>query len=377
MFKKDIDILILGGGCTGLSLAYYLSFLPNNVSILIIENKKLYKNDKTWCGWRTKNHAFIKCCQTFWYSFYINKANPYCSVITSSIPYENINSIFFYKKILNRIQHISNINIYHNTFLKITEYKNYVSVKFKNETYKTASWAVDTTPKKIKSFSPWKWQSFFGIELYYKNIFTGFSKPYLMNFDINKYLKYNQVNFIYILPNTRNNLLFEWTIFSYKDNCFINNLLVFYINLMIGKYNYKLLRKETGHIPMAYVTNKNKIKNLVKLYGCYIRTSNGFSFHEIQKWAIKCAYNISVNKKLILPKISYWFLFLDYIFMRTIELYPKISLFLYTHLFYKTNSISLIYFFTNNSKLLDLLKLLFFIKPKCFLLYTIFLNLFY
>lgn len=376
MLKTDIDILILGGGCTGLSLAYYLSFLPNNFNILIIEHKTLYNNDKTWCGWRTKNHAFIKCCKTFWYSFYIKKANPYYSIINSSIPYEYIRSIIFYKTILNRIQNIYNIQYYNNKIINITEYKNYISIKLNNGKYKNARWVIDTIPKQIKIYSPWKWQTFFGIELYSNNIFNFFSKPYLMNFYINKYLKYNNFNFIYILPIKKNKFLFEWTIFSNKDIFIINNLLIFYINLKIGIYNYQILRKETGHIPMANIKNKTKINNLAKLYGCYIRTSNGFSFHEIQNWAIKCAYNISINKKIILPNIPYFFIFLDYIFMKTIEIYPTISLVLYTNIFYKINSNSLIYFFTNTSNILDILNILFFIKPKLFLLYTIFMNLF-
>ncbi|AFQ24200.1 lycopene cyclase family protein [Candidatus Portiera aleyrodidarum] len=378
MVKNDIDILILGGGCTGLSLAYYLSFLPNTVRIFLIENKFIYNNDKTWCGWRTKNHAFVKCCKIFWYSYYINKTTKYCSIINSSIPYENIKSIIFYKKILNRIQHSSNIKLYHKECVRITEYNNYVSVKLNNETYKTASWAIDTTPKflKIPYYSPWKWQNFIGLEIELYSKIIGFEKPYLMNFFINKYFKYNKINFMYVLPNKINEFLFEWTSFSDKDKIFINTLLLFNINLIIGKYNYKLLRNETGHIPMAYVTNKTRIKNLVTLYGSYIRTSNGFSFHEIQSWAIKCAYNLSINKELILPNISYFLLFFDYIFMKTIELYPKLSLFLYTNLFYKINSNSLIYFFTNTSNLFDLLNILFFIQPKTLFLYTIFFYLF-
>ncbi|CAA3707385.1 Lycopene cyclase [Candidatus Portiera aleyrodidarum] len=378
MLQNDIDFLILGGGCSGLSLAYYLSFLPNNFNILIIENKLLYNNDKTWCGWRINNHAFLSCCKTFWYSFYFKKANPYYSIITSSIPYENIRSIFFYKKVLNRIQNIYNIKSYNNKIINIKEYNGYVAVKLTNGKYKNARWVLDTTPKPINfsSYSPWKYQTFFGIELYSTKNFKFFSTPYLMNFYINKYLQYNQVNFIYILPLKTNNFLFEWTIFFSKDVFFIKTLFKFYLNLQIGKSNYQILREETGHIPMAYITNKTTLKNLAQIYGCYIRTSNGFSFHEIQKWAIKCAYNISINKKLILPKISYFFIFLDYIFMKTIELYPKISLLLLTNIFYKTNSDSLIYFFTNYYKFLDLLNILFFIKPKFFLLYTIFLNLF-
>ncbi|AGI27208.1 Lycopene cyclase [Candidatus Portiera aleyrodidarum] len=372
----DIDILILGGGCTGLSLAYYLSYLPNKCNILIIENKTLYHNDKTWCGWRTKNHAFITCCTIFWYSFYIKKAKPYYSIINSSIPYEYIRSIFFYKKILNRITNISNIQYYKNKIINIKEYKNYISIKLNTGKYTNARWVIDTIPKQIKIYSPWQWQTFFGIELYFNNIFKNFSKPYLMNFYLTKYLKSNNFNFIYILPIKKNKVLFEWTIFSNKDIFIINNLLIFYINMKIGIHNYKILRKETGHIPMAYIKNQTKINHLAKLYGCYIRTSNGFSFHQIQQWAIKGAYNISINKKLIIPNIHYFFIFLDYIFMRTIERYPNISLLLYNNIFYYINSNSLIYFFTNTSTILDILNIVLFIKPKVFLLYTIFMNLF-
>ncbi|CEL12476.1 Lycopene cyclase [Candidatus Portiera aleyrodidarum] len=376
MLKKkiyDIDILILGGGCAGLSLAYYLSFLPNNLNILIIENKKFYYNDKTWCGWRIKNHAFINCCKKTWYNIKIKKEKNSYSIINFSIPYEYILSILFYKKIINRIKILQNIKIYNNKILNIKEYNDYVSIKLNNGEYKIAHWVIDTLPKKIKINLPWKWQNFFGIELYSNK---KYSKPSLMNFYINKYLKSNKLNFIYILPINKNQILFEWTNFYKKKNLYIKKLLIYYINIVLGIYNYKILRKETGHIPMAYIINKKKLKNLAKIYGCYIRPSTGYSFNSIQNWAIKCAYNLSINKKIIIPKVPYFLIFLDYIYMKTNEFFPKNSLLLYNNIFYKIKSNTFIKFFTNNPNIIDIFNILFFLKPKSILLYTFIMMLF-
>ncbi len=56
--NQHFDLVIIGGGCAGLSLAYQLSqFGENCPKTLIIEERELYTNDRTWCFWDLKEPA--------------------------------------------------------------------------------------------------------------------------------------------------------------------------------------------------------------------------------------------------------------------------------------------------------------------------------
>ena len=57
---KEFDYTIIGGGCSGLSLAYELE-INNQLqkkSLAIIEPRDKYQKDKTWSFWRVFDHNF-------------------------------------------------------------------------------------------------------------------------------------------------------------------------------------------------------------------------------------------------------------------------------------------------------------------------------
>ena len=63
---KDFDIVIIGGGCAGLSLAYELETNNKlkNKTLAIIEPRNEYKKDKTWSFWKTFPHNFESIKET-------------------------------------------------------------------------------------------------------------------------------------------------------------------------------------------------------------------------------------------------------------------------------------------------------------------------
>ena len=60
MKNKEIDYIILGGGCSALSFALELN--NNNIynySFLIIESRARYEDDRSWCFWQNKENTFV------------------------------------------------------------------------------------------------------------------------------------------------------------------------------------------------------------------------------------------------------------------------------------------------------------------------------
>ena len=65
---KDFDYIILGGGCSGLSLAYEMQINDKlkTKSLAIIETRDNYQRDKTWSFWRVHQHNFEDCVFKNW-----------------------------------------------------------------------------------------------------------------------------------------------------------------------------------------------------------------------------------------------------------------------------------------------------------------------
>ena len=68
---KDFDIVIIGGGCSGLSLAYQLEINSKlkGRSLAIIDNRDRYFRDKTWSFWKVNQHDFEDCVIKSWKQF--------------------------------------------------------------------------------------------------------------------------------------------------------------------------------------------------------------------------------------------------------------------------------------------------------------------
>ena len=56
---KDFDIVIIGGGCSGLSLAFQLEINSKlkGRSLAIIDNRDRYFRDKTWSFWKVNQQC--------------------------------------------------------------------------------------------------------------------------------------------------------------------------------------------------------------------------------------------------------------------------------------------------------------------------------
>ena len=113
---KDFDFVIIGGGCSGLSLAYELETNNKlkNKTLAIIEPRDEYEKDKTWSFWKTFPHNFEDCVKKNWKHFSINVPQKARHLECNNYPYQSIDSGLFYKKINNRLRENKNISFHKN-----------------------------------------------------------------------------------------------------------------------------------------------------------------------------------------------------------------------------------------------------------------------
>jgi len=306
---KEFDYTIIGGGCSGLSLAYELEISNKlkNKSLAIIEPRTEYRRDKTWSFWKTFNHNFEDCVIKNWNNFSINTSFKSLELKTKNFPYQSINSELFYKKINNKLSKNKNIHFFKNI----------------NEINIGNSFVFNSVPVSIDDKSK-LWQHFQGVEIETeKNIFDT-EIINLMDFNCEQR---GSVHFFYTLPFTKNKALIESTWISKLYNSSLrdyNYQIEKYIKNNLGIKNYKINYKEEGAIPLFYpkYISKNKKINIGSAGGM-TRLSTGYTFLNIQEHSRYIRDNIDKIESVKPFTIRKKYKFLDKVFLKVIEKYPE------------------------------------------------------
>jgi lycopene beta-cyclase len=86
--STDVDLVILGGGCAGLSLALRLAEQagqPRRVEV--IESRPAYRHDRSWCFWRLGPHRYEHLVKRSWSTVALRSAAQAVQVNCQRTPY--------------------------------------------------------------------------------------------------------------------------------------------------------------------------------------------------------------------------------------------------------------------------------------------------
>ena len=100
----DCDVLILGGGCAGLSLAAALTERCSSLRVTILESRNEYARDRTWCLWNTEPHPFGDSVTHRWNTWSVSHGARRVVKSSQHYDYEHIPADRFYESALARIQ---------------------------------------------------------------------------------------------------------------------------------------------------------------------------------------------------------------------------------------------------------------------------------
>ncbi len=335
---KEFDYVILGGGCSGLSLAYELEIHKKleNKTLAIIEPRNEYKRDKTWSFWKVASHNFEDCIKKSWNSFSIKTSDKSKNIKCSNFPYQSIDSGLFYTKINERLKKNKNINFYRD-------------IKDVNTNNSFIFSSVPIFKNDQNNF----WQHFRGIEIETQDSFFDDTIINLMDFNCDQR---NSVHFFYTLPFKKNKALIETTWLSrINDNSLKNydDQLKDYINNILGLKNYKVTYSEEGSIPLFYPSNvreKNKIN--IGTSGGMTRLSTGYTFLNIQSQSKYIRENIEKIEDSRIFEIGKKYQFLDKIFLRVLKAHPKKMPEVFFKMFSGSTS-AVIKFLSNKSNIIE------------------------
>ncbi|MFZ9152197.1 MAG: lycopene cyclase family protein [Candidatus Fonsibacter ubiquis] len=360
---EKFDYIIVGAGCSGLSLAYEMNVknLFNDKTCAIIDKRKEFNRDKIWSYWNIYEHSFYDCLINKWDKFCVKKNQNEIILDCENFQYQSIDSQKFYKKILDNLNSNKNIKLILNKSVdKIYENKDEAIVQCSDEIFRTDiifnSSLDNKTTKESELF-----QHFYGCEVVFDENVNLPEYPIIMDFNCNQD---SWVHFFYTLPMGKNKIFIENTWISNEKSFAFERYIAeinYYIqNNLNYKKKYKTNYSEIGSIPMFHFKNNVKYKKLINIgtAGNLTRKSTGYTFLNIQKSVKQIAINISKKQNIKESSVSLKYNYLDNIFIKVL-LEKKGSMYeVFFDLFKKNKTKDIVKFLSNTSNWFEDLKII-------------------
>lgn len=360
---KKFDYIIVGAGCSGLSLAYEMNVknLFNDKTCAIIDKRKEFNRDKIWSYWNIYEHSFYDCLINKWDKFCVKKNQNEIILDCENFQYQSVDSQKFYKKILDNLNSNKNIKLILNKSVdKIYENKDEAIVQCGDEIFRSDiifnSSLDNKTTKESELF-----QHFYGCEVVFDENVNLPEYPIIMDFNCNQD---SCVHFFYTLPMGKNKIFIENTWISNEKSFAFERYIAeinYYIqNNLNYKKKYKTNYSEIGSIPMFHFKKNMKYKKLINIgtAGNLTRKSTGYTFLNIQKSVKQIAISISKKQNIKESSVSLKYNYLDNIFIKVL-LEKKGSMYeVFFDLFKKNKTKDIVKFLSNTSNWFEDLRII-------------------
>jgi lycopene beta-cyclase len=352
------EIIIIGGGCAGLSLAMRLSKFPEKKKVLIVESRSEYRNDRTWCFWGNDSAQLRHLVSHRWESVSLQTPDRKVKVDCRTAPYEMISAETFYSAALQQISQNPCIELATGTALSSEPWKDGNLWRIQtSDGQRSGRILIDTRPSlPVHAGEAVLWQSFLGQEIECEASVFDPTSASLMKF---LPVEDGRIPFVYVLPFSARRALVEFTVFSplplVPDE--LSQGLELGITAEVGSAKYSVRRTEHGILPMGLTkptlrAEASSVRVGVSSGGA--RPSSGFAFQRIQRWAEACAEVLSAGEGPVAHTPDSWSLSaMDNLFLRVLRSRPELSPNLYLSLFGVKNPHSLIRFMSDQSTLAD------------------------
>lgn len=295
--EAKYDVIIAGGGLSGLSLAWYLAKGGYKGEVLVVDSTFAPVDDKTWCFWTDEEPPFKEIIYKKWKKTWVSVLDYSTFRYLSDYSYYCIRSCDFKELVLRELRKLKNFDLLEENILDFSANKKKAVMLTKNgDSYLANTIFQSALPPKDMDRSKIKYpliQHFLGWEVKTKEEVFDPETFTIMDFD-NDFSP--GVGFMYVLPYHQNKALLEFTVFSpdvlkkkeYKKR--IRNYL--YHTYGIEDSGYEIIRKEYGEIPMEdrpYVPFYDS--NIINLgsVGGQTKPSTGYTFTSVQKYTQKVA----------------------------------------------------------------------------------------
>jgi lycopene beta-cyclase len=328
---QTIDLVILGAGCAGLSLARKLAVKKVTGTVMLIEPRHTYQDDRSWCFWESEQHALSDWVSYSWPIWSFSKTGQAKqSRHLSGYSYQYIRSIDFYRNSLTAIGSWPAITLKLGQAVQTVEKKSshWEIATDQGETYR-AHQVLDTRSLSSESLDQATLlQCFAGVEI---ELEDGTQvDPGQIELMTQMQIVNDEFCFTYVLPYTPTRLLVELTYFarSRPDRAELEQQLA-QVLAQRGWSGSKVVRTEYGELPMGLPTAQTDDGQQPPRAGMRagaLRASSGYGFLRIQRWAERCAEHYCQHGEVLAEKGSgYWLQKMDQIFLNVLRANPALA----------------------------------------------------
>lgn len=112
----DADVLIVGAGCAGLSLAVHLLDAgASDLEIVLLDRRETHVRDRTWCYWSGLEHPFAAAESHSWHRWKVITSAGEVERGSPSVAYRCIPADAFYDLALERLERSPNVRLVRGT----------------------------------------------------------------------------------------------------------------------------------------------------------------------------------------------------------------------------------------------------------------------
>lgn len=329
--RLDADLIVLGGGCAGLSLAQRLARGKSGLRVLVLERRTSYQDDRTWCFWQRPQRA-PGLAHRRWprWRFSCDGRR-----VTHHAPayaeYRCVRSLDFYQDALAALAAQDDVRLLRGQAVGAIHAPGGaggVAVETQHGTLR-ARWLVDTRPAGIVARAGLK-QVFAGVEVHaerpvFDDAVVGLMED--MTVDAHGF------RFTYVLPFTATHGLVETTRFTAAPPERLGAVSRVDLDEALAPVRARSAlrfgRREHGALPMdADAVRPSAAPGVVTAgtAGGALRPSSGYAFLRIQAWARACAARLAEGAPPIgHPPDPRWRRSVDQLFLRVIRADPRVA----------------------------------------------------
>ncbi|MGD8261580.1 MAG: lycopene cyclase family protein [Desulfobacterales bacterium] len=357
------DYAIVGGGCSGLSLAVELvRALSGDRRIAVFEPRRSYHLDRVWCFWKTTKHRFSHAVGHEWNQWKVRFNGREVMQASSQFPYQYLAGDAFYAAALETIKRSASVDLFLQTAVTdIVESKSDVLISTNRGAFRAkvvfdgrndVNQLLDLgcllqhyTGQRIRSYRP---------------VFDDRTVT-LMDFDVSQR---HGITFVYVLPFSENEALVEPTVLSHLplESSAYAKLIRDYLSGRFNLNNYEVLHEEQGIIPMTAELSPPKVPTRLIPIGTaagMVKGSTGYGFLPIQKWSQTIAQDIAAGRHQRLPKPRSWLsTCMDRIFLSFLAEHPSEAPEVFFHLFERVPSERLVRFLSDRASIIDIVRVI-------------------
>lgn len=355
----DLDLLVLGGGCAGLSLAERLAQDPGRCRrVALLESRSSYANDRSWCFWRLHPHRHEALVRRSWSQVRVRSTQQAVQVRCAATPYQMLEAGTFYAHAQSAIAASETVRLH--TGVAVLAPARAVPGGWRVETSAgglTAAQVIDTRPQGPPRLqATGLWQSFLGQELVCDRPVFDTSQVELMDFtDVAQ----GVLAFTYVLPLASDQALIETTVFHPQPHgpTQLAGRQQQAVQRLCGNAQTHVVRTECGVLPMAVARPAVPLgpgHAHAGLMSGAARPATGYAFQRIQRWADACSLALRDGEAVFGhrpdgPATR----FMDQLFLDVLRKHPERGPELFTRLFARTATARVVRFLGDRPTLAD------------------------